>query len=77
MAKSKIKVQGQAITMLEGREGVFFSLTDMARKFNTNPSGLIVDWLRNKETIAYLGVWEKIHNSKFKLGEFTKFYLRN
>ena len=51
----------------------FFSLTDIARKFNQdNPSVLIVNWLRNKDTIEFLGVWEQLHNPNFNLIEFDK-----
>lgn len=75
MAKKKIIiVQGTEIRLYpQEKEEDFFSLTDIAKKFNPeNPSILIVNWFRNKDTVEFLGVWEKLHNPDFNLIEFDK-----
>ncbi len=57
MPPKKIQVQGFRIRIEKIREQDFISLTDIAKKFNKdNPSSLIVNWLRNKDTIGFLGV---------------------
>ena len=47
----------------------FISLTDMLRSKDGN--FFISDWLRNRNTVEYLGIWEKIHNPDFNYGEFA------
>lgn len=61
MAKKskKIEVQGSEITILIGKERDYISLTDMVRNME-NGSALIEKWLRNKNTIEFLGIWEEI-----------------
>lgn len=59
--KNKIEVQGTAITILSGNEADFISLTDMVKNFEGG-SSLIENWLKNKDTILFLGVWEQINN---------------
>ena len=64
---TKIKV----ITM-DNKE--FISLTDLARYVNQEESiAPIQTWMRNKDVIAYLGLWEKLNNENFKGHEFTTF----
>jgi len=76
MAKKKkttLHIKGVDIRLLSNKQEDFFSITDIAKKFNpTNPSVLIINWLRNKDTIEFLGVWEQLHNPKFNLIEFDK-----
>ena len=57
MAKKskKIEVQGSEITILIGKERDYISLTDMVRSI-ANGSVLIEKWLRNKNTIEFLGI---------------------
>lgn len=74
MSKSKkttIEVQGAAITVLSHQETDFISLTDMAKKFGDD--ALIYSWMRNRNTVEFLGIWEQIHNPDFKGGEFETF----
>lgn len=68
----KITVQGSQIGLLL-REGDndFISLTDMAKKFGDDV--LIYQWMRNRNTVEFLGIWEQIHNPSFKGIEFETF----
>ncbi len=68
--KSKvIDVQGRAITILIGEEQDYISLTDMVRDVE-NGLSLIEKWLRNKNTIEFLGIWEEMYNPHFNSPEF-------
>jgi len=67
--KSTINVQGTAIGILSYHEDDFISLTDMVKNFDGG-SALIENWLKNKDTILFLGVWEQINNSDFNSLEF-------
>jgi hypothetical protein len=70
MAKNKaITVKGTTITVISQDEVDYISLTDMTAGFNEG-SGLIGKWITNKNTLEYLGVWEKINNSHFNYTEF-------
>ena len=67
--RSTIEVQGAAITILSKEQGDYISLTDMVRNFEGG-SALIEQWLKNKDTVLFLGVWEQIHNPDFNSLEF-------
>ena len=69
--KSTINVQGTAITVMSQHEDDFISLTDMSRKFGDDT--LIYSWMRNRNTLGFLGIWEQIHNPGFNSGEFETF----
>lgn len=69
--KSTIEVQGAAITILSQKEQDFICLTDMAKKFGDDI--LIYSWMRNRNTLEFIGVWEQIHNPGFKGLEFETF----
>ena len=72
MSKSKqitITVQGTTIGILPRPEGDYISLTDMVRNFD-GAGALIEQWLKNKDTILFLGVWERINNPHFNSPEF-------
>ena len=52
----------------------YISLTDLARYADSEEPRLpIRDWMRNKEVISFLGLWEQLNNENFKGGEFTTF----
>lgn len=44
-------------------ENEFISLTDIARYKSDEPKDVIKNWMRSKDTIEFLGLWEKLHNS--------------
>ena len=69
--KATIEVQGSDITVLSIAYGDFISLTDMAKKFVDD--SLIYSWMRNRNTLEFLGIWEQLHNPDFKGGEFETF----
>ena len=48
----------------------YISLTDIARYKSDEPNDVIKNWMRNKDTIAFLGLWESLHNPDFKPVEF-------
>jgi hypothetical protein len=69
--KSTIEVQGTPITVLSQKEQDYICLTDMAKKFGDDI--LIYSWMRNRNTLEFIGVWEQIHNPDFKGLEFETF----
>ncbi len=66
---AKIEVQGKEITVISTDQQDYISLTDMVRNIE-NGLALIEKWLRNKNTIEFLGIWEKIYNPDFNSLEF-------
>jgi hypothetical protein len=66
---SKIEVQGKEINILSQNEEDYIPLTDMVRDIE-NGLALIEKWLRNKNTIEFLGIWEEIYNPDFNSPEF-------
>jgi len=66
---TSIEVQGTAITILSRKEGDYISLTDMVRSFEGG-GALIEQWLKNKDTVLFLGVWEQLNNPDFNSLEF-------
>ena len=69
--KSTIDVQGTAITVLTQREEDLICLTDIARARNADRSDdLVRNWLRNRNTVEFLGVWERLNNPDFNSVEF-------
>ena len=66
---AKIVVDNAEITILEINEKDYISLTDMVRNID-NGLALIEKWLRNKNTIEFLGIWEGMYNPNFNSPEF-------
>ncbi len=54
-------------------ENEFISLTDIARYKSDDPTAVIQNWMRNRDVIEFLGLWEKLHNPEFKPLEFEGF----
>lgn len=69
----KIVVGNTSITVLRFKESDFISLTDIAKRKTDEPSAVIGNWIRNRNTIEYLGIWETLYNPDFKLLEFEGF----
>ena len=68
-ASSRINVQGTEIAVIQRENEDYISLTDMVRNFDGGPA-LIEQWLKNKDTVLFLGVWEQLNNPDFKTLEF-------
>ncbi|MBS4762242.1 KilA-N domain-containing protein [Carnobacteriaceae bacterium zg-ZUI252] len=69
----KIVANGNEISILN-KDSDYISLTDIAKYKNTdNPADIIKNWLRNRNTLEFLGTWEKMNNPNFKLVEFDGF----
>ena len=72
--KSSIEVQGTAITVLTQAVDDYISLTDIAKHKEPNRSDHVIqNWMRNRNTIEFLGVWERLNNIIFKPLEFEGF----
>ncbi len=72
MAKGKqltINVQGTSVAIVSGADGDYISLTDMLKA--KDGDFFIADWLRNRNTVEFLGIWESIYNPDFNYGEFA------
>jgi hypothetical protein len=73
-SKSTIEVQGTAVTVLNQPSNDFISLTDIAKhKERDRSDHVIQNWMRNRNTIEFLGVWERLNNAAFKPLEFEGF----
>jgi hypothetical protein len=66
---AKINVQNTAVTIITYDDKDYISLTDMVRNLD-NGLALIEKWLRNKNTIEFLGIWEEMYNPNFNSPEF-------
>ncbi|MDY3854787.1 MAG: KilA-N domain-containing protein [Butyribacter sp.] len=57
----------------EDFDNEFISLTDIARYKSDDPTAVIQNWMRNRDVIEFLGLWESLHNTDFKHLEFEGF----
>ena len=69
MKNRVINVKGAEVTIATRHEQDYISLTDMVRNFDGG-SALIEQWLKNKDTVLFLGVWEQLNNPGFNSLEF-------
>lgn len=69
-----VNVQGTEIQIMSSNDADYISLTDMTNNFK-GAEQLIKNWLQNKNTIDFLGVWEKLNNPNFNLVEFHQIKL--
>ena len=71
----KLVVKGAEISVQwNSEQDDFISLTDIAKlKDSDNPRYIIQNWLRNRNTIEFLGVWESLYNPSFNRVEFDAF----
>ena len=71
---AKIIVKDNEISIVAIRENDYVSITDIAKYKNAaNADDVIKNWMRNRNTIELLGLWETIHNPDFKPVEFDGF----
>ena len=71
---AKIEVKGTAITIYSHSDEDYICITDIARHKNAERTDdLIRNWIRNRNTIEFLGIWEQLNNPDFKPVEFDGF----
>lgn len=74
LVKTEINVIDNKVGIMRIGDVDYISLTDLARYADAEEPRLpIRDWMRNKEVISYLGLWESMNNKNFKGGEFATF----
>lgn len=70
----KIDVRGNEVRVLAGEASDYISLTDIARyKEPERTDHVIQNWMRNRNTVEFLGIWEHLYNPAFKPLEFEGF----
>lgn len=70
---AKITVQSTKVTVISVNENDYISLTDIAKYKSDDPTAVIGNWMRNRNTIEYLGIWESLYNPQFNPLEFEGF----
>jgi hypothetical protein len=74
MSKTKLRVNDLEIVLYSEKESEFISLTDMAKFRDSQRTNYIIqNWMRTRNTIEFIGLWEKLHNPLFKGIEFDAF----
>ena len=77
VTKEQISAKGFAIQIYtEDFKNDYISLTDIARYKSDEPFIVINNWLRSKDTIEFLGLWESMNNINFKPIEFDRFKIK-
>ena len=66
---SKIIVKDTEINIIKVENEDYICITDMIKA--KDGDFFITDWLRNRNTLEYIGVWESLYNSNFNYGEFA------
>lgn len=69
----KITVQNTNVTIISLNENDYISLTDIAKYKSDDPTSVIGNWMRNRNTVEYLGIWESLNNPNFNHLEFDGF----
>lgn len=70
---AKRNVQNTEITVISYNEADYISLTDIAKFKSDDPTAVIGNWMRNRNTVEYLGIWESLYNPGFNPIEFEGF----
>ncbi len=66
---TKLTVQDTVINLINVNGNDYICLTDMLRA--KDGDFFITDWLRNRNTLEYIGIWENVYNPNFNYGEFA------
>ena len=66
---TKINVKDTEITVIQVNDEDYICITDMIKA--KDGDFFVTDWLRNRNTLEYLGIWEQVYNSGFNCGEFA------
>jgi len=76
--KTMIDVHGTSVTVLTHTIDSYISLTDIAKYKEPDRSDHVIqNWMRNRNTIEFLGIWERLNNPVFKPLEFEGFKNRD
>ena len=76
--KAVIQVRDTMIRTLQENGIDYICITDIARQKNpVEPKDVVKNWMRVKNTLEYLGLWEKLNNLNFKGVEFDSFKARS
>ena len=71
---TELIANGQTVRMMKINGADFICLTDIARFKNPEfPADVVRNWMRSKMTVAFLGLWEQLHNPNFNMAEFDQF----
>ena len=71
---AELIANGQTVRMMKVDGSDFICLTDIARFKNPDfPADVVRNWMRSKMTVAFLGLWEQLHNPCFNMVEFDQF----
>ena len=70
---ARIKVNNTEINIVSIKDSDYISLTDIAKYKTDDTSAVIANWMRNRNTIEFLGIWETLYNPNFKPLEFEGF----
>lgn len=77
IVKDVLKAKGIDISIYtKDFENEFISLTDIAKYKSDDPNDVIKNWMRNRDTIEFMGLWESLHNVGFKPVEFEGFKIQ-
>ena len=66
---AKITVKDTEVTVIKVKNEDYICITDMLKA--KDGSFFIIDWLRNRNTLEYIGIWEQVNNPDFNYGEFA------
>ena len=66
---AELKIENQIINYIKINDEDYISITDMLK--SKDGDFFVSDWLRNRNTIEFLGIWEEIHNPNFNYGKFA------
>lgn len=70
--KGEITVKDVSIRTMKVNGADYLCITDIAKQKNTaEPKDVVKNWMRQKNTLEYLGLWERLHNPQFKGVEFA------
>ncbi len=70
---AKINVKDTPVSIIKHQDVDYISITDIAKYKSDEPSSVIANWMRNRNTLEFLGIWETLYNSAFKPLEFEGF----
>ncbi len=70
---AKIDVKDTQVSIIKHQDLDYISITDIAKYKSDEPSSVIANWMRNRNTLEFLGIWETLYNSDFKPLEFEGF----